>query len=204
MPPRKASREVARAREPLLSRGHEPVQHIAYFAIQLGHGWIFSLVAQCRLLAHLTTPGWRRRSICYLAPVQSFVTFLLAHVPDAAVNESGQSKLQPDVTKLLANFAHLASALLTDVACTVQLAHVSQLFSCESQLQSGFAQPSRSCWCYLSFILSSLSVVVSNISRGLLAHESKLPKKPRKPAEPDEPQLLANVACFFSPDPWSG
>jgi hypothetical protein len=46
--------------------------------------------------------------------------------------------------------------------------------------------------------------VVSHLARGVLAHEPKLPKKPRKPAEPDEPKLLADLACFLSPDPWSG
>lgn len=139
----------------------QPLQHVANITLWRRHR-LFAVVTKHGLLAYITTDGRWDGPICILTILQSILSVFLPHIPGAAANKSCKSELQPNFTQLLANFANLTQALLSHLACAIQLAHISQLLSGESQLQSSLAQPARS-WGHLTLILSSISFMVSDV-----------------------------------------
>ncbi|KAI8310644.1 DNA-directed RNA polymerase II subunit RPB1 [Colletotrichum sp. SAR11_59] len=135
--------------------------------------------------------------------IQPFVPFVLTDVTHAATHEPCKPQLQPDVSKLLAGFSLVAKALLAHLPSAVRLAHLAELLSCQSQLQSGISQPSRG-WSYVAIVLPCVTDVVANFTGGVLADKPEFqPTNSWGAAVSDQPQLLPNLTFLVSANPWT-
>lgn len=160
------------------------------------NAWILAGFSAGGLLSDIPLDRRGRCEVSYFAILQPIFTVFLAYISHVAANES---QLQSNLAQLLACVANVSSALLTDVASSVQLADVTELLAGEPQLQPGVPQLAR--WRpYIPIVLACFSYLVPNVPRGVLAYQPELPQKPRDSAVADQPKLLADVAVLFSSD----